>query len=331
MLAGVSSASTRPTIPAFVQTTSAGEADAATSLRAGLSATAAAIPPWYFYDVIGSRLFDVITVLPDYYPTRTEAAILAAHAGDLAAARDVKGCAMIDLGAGACDKAPPLFEQVQPRQYVPVDISVDYLRDTVIALQAEHPGVEMIGVGADFSAELKLPALVHASPQLFFYPGSSIGNFDPADALGFLQGICATMAPDATLWIGVDLVKDTAVLERAYDDVLGVTAAFNRNILRNVNRIAGTDFAPADWRHVSLYNEPEQRIEMHLEAARPVAVRWDGGERRFAAGERIHTENSYKYTIASFRELLARAGLRDVGVWTDDRDWFAFFAAAPAS
>ncbi len=297
----------------------------------GLRDRPRAIQARWFYDLRGSELFEQITALPEYYPTRTEAALLVAHASALVAARDVTGCAMIDLGAGACDKAPPLFAHVRPRQYVPVDISTDYLRDVVLRLQAEHPEVHMVGVGADFSRALTLPEVVDAAPRLFFYPGSSIGNFEPRAARDFLQRIRAHMGADDTLWIGVDLVKDPAVLERAYDDVLGVTAAFNRNILQNVNRIAGADFAPATWRHVSHYDESEQRIEMHLEATVDTTVRWEGGERRFAVGDRIHTENSYKYTVSSFRQLLEGAGLREVGVWTDERDWFAFFAAAPAA
>ena len=331
MLARVSSAPTNAPVPDFFQMTKDSGADPAAELLQGLEQPAASIPPWYFYDTVGSRLFDVITALPDYYPTRTEAALLAEHARALVAARDVTGCAMIDLGAGACDKAPRLFAHVRPRQYVPVDISTDYLRGAVVRLQSEHPEVHMVGVGTDFSRALTLPEIVDAAPRLFFYPGSSIGNFEPRAARDFLQRIRAQMSADDTLWIGVDLVKDPGVLERAYDDVLGVTAAFNRNILQNVNRIVGADFAPATWRHVSHYDESEQRIEMHLEATIDTTVRWEGGERRFAVGERIHTENSYKYTVSSFRQLLEGAGLREVGVWTDERDWFAFFAAAPAA
>ena len=331
MLGDVSPAQTDHPAPAFFQTASPAGSDPIKTLLDGITSTHPVIPPWYLYDTIGSRLFDVITVLPNYYPTRTETAILDANVAAMAGARPVTGSCLIDLGAGSCEKAPRLFDAVRPAQYVPVDISVDYLRDTVTRLQSEHPNIEMIGVGTDFSRQLVLPEALQAAPRLFFYPGSSIGNYEPDEARGFLQRVRAQMSDDDTLWIGVDLVKDTQTLERAYDDELGVTAAFNRNILRNVNRLAGTDFTPADWRHVALYDEGQARIEMHLEAARELTVTWEGGERRFAAGDRIHTENSYKFTVDSFHDLLARAGLQTVDIWTDERRWFAFFVAAPAA
>ena len=299
------------------------------ALLAGIAAPRASIPPWHFYDTVGSKLFDAITALPDYYPTRTEAAILAERAHEMAATRDVRDSALIDLGAGSCEKAPRLFDEVQPAQYVPVDISADYLRDVVDGLQREHPDVEMIGVGADFSRELTLPDAVQEHRRLFFYPGSSIGNYEPDEARDLLRRVRAQMDDEASLWIGVDLVKETATLERAYDDALGVTAAFNRNILRNVNEAVGTDFAPEQWRHVAFFNAEDSRIEMHLESERDAVVRWPGGRRAFAAGERIHTESSYKYTLESFTALLTDAGLRTVDVWTDARQWFAVFVAAP--
>ena len=331
MLARVSDAQTDTTSPAFFQTVAPDSADPAIELRAGIASERPWVPPWYLYDVVGSRLFDVITVLPDYYPTRTEAAILERHAAAMAEATPVTGGTLIDLGAGSCEKAPKLFGALQPRQYVPVDISVDYLRAVVESLQGEHPDIEMIGVGTDFSRHLVLPDAVHDERRVFFYPGSSIGNYDPAEARAFLQRVRSQMGPDAAMWIGVDLVKDVDVLERAYDDVLGVTAAFNRNLLNNVNRVAGTDFAPEDWEHVARFDTEQSRIEMHLEARRELAVTWPDGERRFAAGERIHTESSYKYTPDAFRELLRSADLEPVEMWTDDRDWFAFFVARPAA
>ena len=327
----MSSARTDKSSPAFIQTAARDEEDPAPSLIRGIDSPQASIPPWFLYDLIGSRLFDVITVLPNYYPTRTEAQIVATNLQAMCGARDVSGAALIDLGAASCAKAPPLFDAVRPAQYVPVDISVEFLRDAVTKLQTEHPEIEMIGVGTDFSKELVLPAEVTATPRLFFYPGSSIGNYDPPEARGFLKRVRRQMDDDATLWIGVDLVKDTETLERAYDDDLGVTAAFNRNILRNVNRVAGTDFRPAEWRHVALYNEAAHRIEMHLEARRDLAVTWKTGERRFAAGERIHTESSYKFTLESFDAMLRQAGLSTVDVWTDPQRWFAMFVVAPST
>lgn len=318
-------------LPEFFDTVRPDSQDASTALLAGIKAAQAAIPPWYLYDVVGSRLFDVITVLPDYYPTRTEASILSENAEDIASAVPVKGGTMIDLGAGDCGKAPQLFDELQPQQYVPVDISTDYLRGVVTRLQQEHPDIEMIGVGADFSRELALPRAVGTKRRVFFFPGSSIGNYDPAEARAFLERVRDQMEPDAALWIGVDLVKDVDVMERAYDDDLGVTQAFNLNLLNNVNRSVGTDFRPRDWKHVARYDADLERIEMHLEARRDLQVTWPEGRRRFAEGERIHTESSYKYTMDSFRELLVSAGLEPVDSWTDARDWFAVFVAAPAA
>lgn len=315
--------------PDFIQTSSPDSDDPATEIRAGIAAASAQIAPWYLYDQVGSRLFDVITQLPDYYPTRTERAILAEHLPAMAKATPLLGCTLIDLGAGSCEKAPLLFPHIRPKQYVPVDISVDYLRETVTQLQGEHQGIEMIGVGTDFSNNLVLPDSVGKEPRLFFYPGSSIGNFTPSAAKSFLKQVRAQMPADGALWIGIDLVKDKQTLERAYDDELGVTAAFNRNMLRNVNRIAQTDFNPALWDHVARFDEQKTRIEMHLEATMPITVSWPGGEREFDCGERIHTESSYKYTPDSFELLLVSAGLQSVGMWTDPKQWFAFFAAIP--
>ncbi|MCB9877906.1 MAG: L-histidine N(alpha)-methyltransferase [Planctomycetes bacterium] len=316
--------------PRFVQAALPDAGDVAPALRRGLAAGRAQIPARFLYDELGSRLFDAITALPEYYPTRTEAALLAEHLPAIAAAVPVQGCTLIDLGAGSCEKAPRLFPMVRPRQYVAVDISVDFLRTALTRLQLEHPAITMLGVGTDFSSSLELPAAVGGERRLFFYPGSSIGNFAPDEAVAFLRRVRERMDGHGALWIGADLQKDRRVLVRAYDDGLGVTAAFNRNILRHVNALAGTDFAPADWRHVARYDEQHGRIEMHLEAERSLTVRWPGGERAFAQGERIHTENSYKYTPDGFRALLERAGLRQVGMWTDQKGWFGFFVAVPA-
>ena len=189
----------------------------------------------------------------------------------------------------------------------------------------------LYGVVADFAEELVLPKGLPAERRMFFYPGSSIGNFDPAAAATFLSGIRRQMDDDGALWIGVDLHKPTDLLERAYDDALGVTAAFNRNVLLHVNRLAGTDFDIDDWRHVARYDTQLRRIEMYLEAVADTVVTWPGGERRFTAGTRIHTENSYKYDLAGFGEVLGRAGLRVAGVWTDPDEHYAFFVAAPGA
>jgi dimethylhistidine N-methyltransferase len=184
----------------------------------------------------------------------------------------------------------------------------------------------MLGVGLDFSQSLQLPPEVGDGPRTLFYPGSSIGNFTPDEALAFLRRAHAECRGGALL-IGVDLVKPVDVLELAYDDPLGVTAAFNRNMLRHLNRLAGTDFDIADWRHVAFFDARQSRIEMHLEALRDTTVRWAGGARRFAASERLHTENSYKWRVGDFTALLAAAGFAGSRHWCDARGWFAVFAA----
>jgi dimethylhistidine N-methyltransferase len=295
--------------PRFIQThltTQAEASDEAEAARAALLREPASVSPKYFYDKLGSRLFEAITELPEYYPTRTEAAIFATH-GAAIAQRTGSDATLIDLGAGNCAKAASLFPLLEPRRYVAVDISVDFMREALRQVQREHPRIEMVGVGMDFTRSVELPAGLVAGKPVFFYPGSSIGNFTPAEALEFLRRVRA-QAEGGGLVIGVDLVKPAAVLERAYDDELGVTGAFNLNLLRNLNAQIGSDFQAADWRHVALFNTTESRIEMHLAARRELTVRWPGGTRRFGEGERIHTENSYKYTPAAFGDLLARAG-----------------------
>jgi dimethylhistidine N-methyltransferase len=236
--------------------------------------------------------------------------------------------ALIDLGAGSCAKAARLFALLEPRRYVAVDISVEFLRDALRALQREQPHIAMAGLGQDFSTALDIPAeLVGSDRPVFFYPGSSIGNFEAAEALAFLKRV-RSHASGGGLLIGVDLVKPKAVLEAAYDDSLGVTAAFNRNALSHLNRLIGSDFSPRQWRHVAFYDVARSRIEMHLEASEDLVVAWPGGSRRFAAGERIHTENSCKYTVEGFRAMLLDAGFDSPRHWTDRHGWFAVFWAA---
>ena len=292
-------------------------------LLAGLTAPTPCIAPKYLYDALGSRLFAAITELAEYYPTRTEAAIFAREMNDMA--RTLGPIAtLVDLGAGNCEKAARLFEPMRVARYVAVDISANFLRDSLACLQREHPEMDMLGLGLDFSTRLELPDAIGPGPRTLFYPGSSIGNFTPDEALAFLRQAHAA-SQGGTLLIGVDLVKPVAVLEPAYDDALGVTAAFNRNMLLHLNRLARTDFDIAAWRHVAFFNVAESRIEMHLEALRDCTVRWDGGERRFARGERMHTENSYKWQLDDFAALLHQAGFARLRHWTDECGWFAVF------
>lgn len=306
----------------------AGRASAAVSaeISAGLLAPQARVAPKYLYDALGSRLFEAICELPEYYPTRTEAAIVAEHGAAIAHAAG-SGSTLIDLGAGNCAKAARLFPLLHPDQYVALDISYDFLSAALAPLRQRFPHIEMAGLGVDFSAALALPDWVRGERRLFFYPGSSIGNFAPSEALAFLRRLRAACADDGGLLIGVDLVKHSAILDAAYDDALGVTAAFNLNLLRHLNRLIGADFDVRQWRHLGSYNGAASRIEMHLEARAGLTVSWQGGRRRFACGERIHTEDSYKYTRARFVGLLEQAGFAVNQVWTDAAQWFAVIHA----
>jgi len=316
--------------PRFIECPAPAGLPPAAEAAAGLARRPARLPPKFFYDALGSRLFDAITELPEYYPTRTEAAIFADHGDAIAAAVHAalgRGATLVDLGAGNCEKAERVFGAFAPGRYVAVDISAGYLRTTLERLQQRHPALDVVGVGIDFSARLALPAGLVDAPALLFYPGSSIGNFAPTDALRLLRE-AREAARGGALLIGVDLVKPADVLESAYDDALGVTAAFNLNLLRHLNRLLGTDFDVRDWRHVAFFDAAASRIEMHLQARRALAVRWPGGGRGFDAGERIHTEDSYKWTLAGFEALLREAGFARVQAWTDARRWFALLLAA---
>jgi dimethylhistidine N-methyltransferase len=290
----------------------------------GLRAPAASIAPKYLYDAVGCALFTAICELPEYYPTRTERAIFARHGAAIALAAG-RGGQLVDLGAGDCAKAEALLPLLDPARYLAVDIAADALAAALPRLAARHPGLEVAGVACDFTRGLDLRADLDPVRTTFFYPGSSIGNFAPGEALAFLGAVhrhCARF-PGSGLLIGVDCPKDRARLVAAYDDALGVTAAFNRNVLLHVNRLTGAGFDPLAFRHVALYDERLARIEMHLEAVHEVTVGLDGVARTFVAGERIHTENSYKYGPAQFRALLERAGFSSVQVWQDEAGDFA--------
>jgi len=311
--------------PRFIQSYVA-DADAQRSAaRRALLAADASIAPKFFYDALGSRLFEAITELPEYYPTRTEAAIFAAHGAAMAAAVGTGGT-LLDLGAGNCAKAARLFALLEPRRYVAIDVSVEFLRESLRRLQREHQGLDLLGLGLDFSASLDLPEGTISGRPLFFYPGSSIGNFSAVEALAFLRRVHAH-AGGGGLLVGVDLAKPAALLEPAYDDALGLTAAFNLNLLRHLNRVIGSDFDPAQWRHVAFFDPVASRIEMHLEARCALEVAWANGARRFAAGERILTEYSHKYRPGEFEALLAAAGFTLAGQWRDAGDAFSDYRA----
>lgn len=307
------------TEPQFFQLLHADPQALVAEASSGLSQPQAHLSPKFLYDPLGSRLFDAITELDEYYPTRTEAGILAAQRDNIAQAVHARlgpHPTLIDLGAGNCAKAAGLFGSLKPAHYVALDFSVDFLFGAMRLLQLQHPQVQMTGVGLDFSSSLDLPQGLISGPALLFYPGSSIGNFGPEQALRLLRQVCKTAA-GGSLLIGVDLHKSAAVLEAAYDDALGVTSAFNLNMLRHLNQLIGSNFDLRQWRHVALFNAEHSRIEMHLEARQALTVQWPGHERRFRAGERIHTENSYKWQRGDFEALVRDAGFGRLTSMTD--------------
>lgn len=286
----------------------------------------ASIDPKYFYDQRGSELFEAITRLPEYYLTRTELAIWRRHGASIAQAVG-PGPVLIEPGAGNCAKARLVCQALRPAAYVAVDIAGDFVAQAAGGLREACPGVPVWAVTADIAEGFALPAGLPDGPRWVFYPGSSLGNFEPDAAVGLLRSFHRLAGAAGGLLLGVDLPKSQAVLEAAYDDAQGVTAAFNRNILVHLNRCIAADFDPAQWAHRACYNGAQQRIEMYLEARSDQPVQWAGGARRFKAGERIHTENSYKLPLAERLDQLAAAGFGRCAVWTDDRAWFAVVAA----
>ena len=307
--------------PEFIQLHQASDDQLRAELSAGLLAPSAFTSPKYFYDALGSQLFAAICEVPEYYLSRTEASIFSTYQREIAEAVGVDRT-LIDLGAGNCAKAARLFPALQPRQYVPIDISVDFLREAVGNLQQRFVHIQMVGLGMDFSSALQLPPIVQRDKRLFFYPGSSIGNFTPDEAGAFFRRMRAACEEDGGLLVGVDLIKDHQILNAAYNDALGVTASFNLNLLLHLNRILGANFDIRAWKHFSFFNIAENRIEMYLQAKQDLTVHWLGGERQFVKDERIHTENSYKYTTDSFLQLLQQAGFTVNQTWKDENNWF---------
>ena len=298
---------------------------------AGLRAQPRAIAPKWFYDAEGSRLFERICELPEYYPTRTELALLAQHAPAIAD-RIGPGAEIVEFGAGASVKVRLLLDALtapglSPRRFVPVDISGEHLSHAAAALRNDYPGLAVEPVAADFTAALTLPPA--AGPRLGFYPGSSIGNFDPAAAEALLRRFRGWLA-GGPLLIGVDLVKDPALLHAAYNDASGVTAAFNLNLLARANRELGADFELANWAHSAFYQPALRRIEMHLVSRRRQRVCVDGQRFEFDEGDSMHTENSYKYTVDGFHALAHRAGFKATKVWTDAERRFSLHWLEPA-
>lgn len=289
---------------------------------AGLARQPRSIPPKFFYDEIGSRLFDRICAAPEYYPTRTEIGILRANMHDIVA-RVGRDCLLIEPGGGNCAKVRELLSALAPRLYMPVDISRQYLRQSAARLAAEYPWLEVRAACADFTRGPCLPALPADGRRVAFFPGSSVGNFEPEEARRFLAFLAQTVDVGGGLLIGVDLKKDPAVLDAAYNDAAGATAAFNLNLLVRMNRELQADFDLDGFAHHAFYNPDHGRIEMHLVSCRDQRVRMRGHRFFFRAGESIHTENSYKYTVAEFAALAAAAGFRQQAVWTDPAELFS--------
>lgn len=297
-------------------------ADMLAEVLAGLVAPTKTIPPKFFYDQTGSRLFDTITQLPEYYPTRTEIGILRDN-GSAMAELVGRGALLIELGSGSSLKIHVLLEALVPSVYIPVDISKDHLVESATALAQTFPWLEIRAVCADYSVPFNLPLLAEDIGRVVFFPGSSIGNFHPPDARQFLQRIGHLLGEGGRLLIGVDLRKDERILHAAYNDVRGVTAEFNKNLLRRINRELGADFDPDCYRHDAFFNPDLDRIEMHLTSTRDQTVRVGHHEFIFAKGEGIHTECSYKYRLQDFRDLAAAAGFTSEQVWTDIRELYS--------
>jgi L-histidine Nalpha-methyltransferase len=289
----------------------------AADVVAGLAAKPKRLPPKYFYDATGSVLFERITRLPEYYPTRCELGILHDNAPAIASLFP-PGCALIEFGAGSSRKARILLGAAATvGAYVPVDISGDFLQQDAAQLRRDFPHLAVHPLVEDFTQKLDLPPDIAALPRVGFFPGSTIGNFEPYEACQFLRHVGGLLGAGAVLVIGVDLVKDPKVLYRAYNDADGVTAKFNLNLLARINRELGADFDLTAFEHHAFYNTEHNRIEMHLASARRQKVRVNGSAFDFRAGETIHTENSYKYTIDSFQALARGAGWLPREVWTD--------------
>ena len=287
----------------------------------GLSLPAKSIPPKFFYDAEGSRLFDVITGLPGYYLTRTEIGILRDNR-ELIARRAGTGACLVEYGSGSSVKSRLLIEACRPAAYVPVDISRDHLQRSATAILDGYPGLAVYPTCTDYTSPFELPTPAAGLPRLAFFPGSSIGNFEPAAAREFLRGVAVVVGSGGWLILGVDAKKDGAVLDRAYTDAGGITERFNKNLLANINNVADADFDLDAFRHLAVYNEHAGRIEMYLVSERDQRISVAGTEVAFAKGERLHTENSYKYAPEEIVANAEQSGFECVDVLRDDRAYF---------
>ncbi len=307
-----------------------GEDGVATAFRAdvlaGLAQPQKAVPARWLYDDAGSALFEAITGLPEYYPTRAETEILTER-GDAFRELIGPGRAVIEFGSGSSVKTPLLLRAIEPAAYVPLDISGDFLRAAAEDLAAKFPGLPVYPVEADFMREVELPDEVRALPKLGFFPGSTIGNMVARTAVDLLRSMRATLGEGSQLLIGMDLVKDIAVLEAAYDDNQGLTAEFNRNLARRINRELGGTLPLDKLRHVARWNDTYARIEMHLEATEAIEFEVSGHRFALAEGETIHTENSHKFDLRSQNTLLLAGGWTPRRRWLDSQQRFSLILA----
>ena len=287
----------------------------------GLSSTPKSIPPKFLYDEAGSRLFDQICDVPEYYLTRTETRILRQNAGEIARVIG-QNCFLIEPGSGSSHKIRLLLEALKPSTYMPMDISKHHLLKSAQNLAHDYPWLDIHAACADFTTDLVIPGRDRRTRNVVFFPGSSIGNFERADAVAFLRRLGEMAGQDGGLLIGIDLKKDPAVLEAAYNDRQGITARFNKHLLERINQELGGDFDLSSFRHHAFYNEGPGRIEIHLVSTRHQYATVAGHRFEFSEGESIHTENSYKYTIDEFRKIAATAGFHAVQSWSDESDLF---------
>lgn len=290
---------------------------------AGLSLRQKSLPSKYFYDERGSALFDHICELEEYYVTRTEMAIMQRHAAEMAQ-RLGPGCLLIEYGSGSSTKTYPLLDSLpRPAAYAPVDVSREHLLRTAERVARDYPDLTVTPVVADFTSDFPVPDAPGSTRRAVYFPGSTIGNLIREDAVRLLRRIARVCGPGGVLLVGVDLQKPVEVLERAYNDASGVTAAFNLNLLQRINRELGADFDLRRFRHRAVWNEDASRIEMHLESLTDQAVQVGGESFTFDRGETILTEYSHKYTLEGFREVAGSAGFLPAAVWTDPRQWFS--------
>ncbi len=296
----------------------------AREVLAGLRQKQKALSPKWLYDQRGSELFEDITSVPEYYPTRTEDGIFDTVLPALS--ERFSGAAVAEFGSGSSRKSVRLIEAISPSVYIPIDIAATFLEEAAEGLRARFPQLKVVPQAADFTKATALPTVfTQASSRLGFFPGSTIGNFDTGGAEEFLRESLQTLGTGAAFLVGADLVKDEDVLRAAYDDAGGVTAAFNLNLLTRINRELGADFDLMHFRHEARWNAGRERIEMHIVSALPQTVTVAGERIAFAEGETIHTENSHKYTVDGFEALAGRAGWRLDRMWTDKSDWFGVF------